>query len=551
MVDSLIQTFQFNYSSSVNVPGTFLTSIGVFFQSKSPSLGARMLVSGTTNGYPDGSKVIGSAYLNPNQINVSDDSSAETKFTFSTPIMLNNNTLYAFNIIPDSGNPDYNIFVSELGGNDYLTGSYIGKQAYSGSLFTTSNQTTFVPISTSEIKFNLYRAKFNTSTGKLVFRNQRKDFLTLTGYQRANTAVPLQLGDVVYAANNSDSNIILSNTQIYPFGQVFSMDEANQKVTVIHTNGNFSNTSYPKLKFFRVSQPSNTALLTNTNLIATANVYSIDNLNYHMIVPKFTFSEPPSSSVSMLYYGTANSISSYQYDPYYEQLGNEQRYDFNDYERTLMSYSNEKNNGAFGSNGTSTVIVNMLTASAYSSPVLDLSTKTMDYITNQINYLSDNESTKYGDALNKYISLPVSMSITADDLKVYAIAYRPAGTEVQVYARFRNNHDTVLLSDNPWTLLSMDPTQVNQYSSNKDLNDFLEYDFSIPVGNTVASQTIAYMDPNADIGNGMTANAVTYYSSSGAKFTQFENFALKIVLLSTNQVLIPKVRTVSAIAMLQ
>ena len=59
------------------------------------------------------------------------------------------------------------------------------------------------------------------------------------------------------------------------------------------------------------------------------------------------------------------------------------------------------------------------------------------------------------------------------------------------------------------------------------------------------------MDPNADIGNGMTANAVTYYSSSGAKFTQFENFALKIVLLSTNQVLIPKVRTVSAIAMLQ
>ena len=59
------------------------------------------------------------------------------------------------------------------------------------------------------------------------------------------------------------------------------------------------------------------------------------------------------------------------------------------------------------------------------------------------------------------------------------------------------------------------------------------------------------MDPNADLGNGVTANAVTYYSSSGTHFTQFDNFAIKIVLLSQNQVIIPRVKSISAIAMLQ
>lgn len=551
MVDSISQTFQLNYSSSISVPGTYLTSIGVFFQSKSPTLGVRMIVCGTTNGYPDGSKIIGSGYLNANQVNVSDDSSAETKFTFAAPIMLNNNTLYAFIIVPDGGNPYYNVFVSELGGTDYLSGSYIGKQIYSGTLFTTSNQTTFVPISTSEIKFNLYRAKFNTRAGTLILRNQKTDYLTLTGYQRANTANPLQLGDIVYAANSADTNQILSNTSVYPFGQVFALDEANQKVTLINTNGNFNKTTYPVLKFFRVSQPGNTSLLSNTNLIASANLYSIDDLNYHSLVPKLTFSEPSGTSVSMLYYGTANALSSYALDNYYEGISNEQRYDFNDYERTILSYSNEKQNGSFGANGSATIVVNMLTNSPYASPVFDLSTKTIDYISNQINYLYDNESTRYGDALNKYISLPVSMTQTADDLKVFTIAYRPPGTEIQVYVRFRNNHDTALISDNPWALLNMDPTQVSTYSSSKNINDFVEYDFYVPIGNTVPNQTIAYMDPNADLGNGVTANAVTYYSSSGTHFTQFDNFAIKIVLLSQNQVIIPRVKSISAIAMLQ
>jgi len=546
MVDSLSQTFQFSYSGSSTVPGTYLTSIGVFFQSKSPTLGVTLAVMGTTNGYPDSSKIIGTGYLNSNQVNVSNDSSVETVFTFNAPIMINNNDLYAFTVVPDSGSPDYNIFVSELGGNDYLTGSYIGTQLYSGTLFTSSNQTTFVPILTSEIKFNLYRAKFKYNGAQMVFRNTKVEYLSLTGYQRANLSIPLQQGDVVYAANSANVNQILTNTSVYPVGTVYSVDELNQKVVLLTTNGRFSNTSYPVLRFFRTSQPGNTSLLTPNNIVASANLKSIDDLHYHSIVPKFAFSEPSSSAMNMVYYGTSNSFYSYAYDSTYEKVLSEQRFDFTDRERVLRSYSNEVAAGSYGANGTSTLIVNMSTTSSYSSPVLDMGTRTINRITNLINNLDDNESTKYGDALNKYVSLPVAMTITAEDLRLYTMTYRPIGTDVKVYARFLNNHDSSLMSDNPWTLLNMDPTQVNQYST--DPTNLIEYNYYIPVGNTVANQTIAYMDPNST----PQANSLTYYGvTSGAKYVGFDNFAIKIVLLSDNQVIFPTVKTVSAIALLQ
>ena len=550
-MESLAQSFQLNFSGKINVPGTYLTSIGVFFQSKSAVLGASLSVVGLVNGYPDKSRIYGTCHLNNNQITVSDDSSAETKFTFLTPIMLSNDVPYAFIISPDNGNPDFNIWVSEIGQKDILTNSYISKQIYSGALFTSSNETTWSTVASQDIKFNLYRAKFKYSAAKLVFRNEPMDYLTLTGYLRANTANPLRINDVVYAVNTYNTNQVLSNTAVYPYGKIVALDELNQKIVVDKTNGLFSNTAFPVLKFFRVTQDGNVSLLTTDNLIATANLNTIEDLKYHSMVPKFTLNEPSGSSMNMVYYATSNAIQGNAYDNFYESVSNEQRYEFSDYERVVRSYSNEVSQGGYGANGSSTVVVNMFTNSLYSSPVVDMRTKAVNFITNQINNLSTNENTRYGNALNKYVSLPVNMNITAEDFRVYVTGYRPPGTDFKIYGRFKNNHDNALLTDNPWTLLNIDPTMNQTFSSTKNKNDYYEYTYYIPVGNTVANQTIAYMDPNADLGNGTYANCLTYFGTSGTQFVGFDNFAIKIVMLSTNQVLYPMIKTVSAIALMQ
>ena len=139
------------------------------------------------------------------------------------------------------------------------------------------------------------------------------------------------------------------------------------------------------------------------------------------------------------------------------------------------------------------------------------------------------------------------MNMTAEDLRFYLIGYRPPGTNINVYARFKNNHDSSLLKDNPWSLLQLDPTQTNLYSSSKDNTDYQEYNYFVQVGNTVPNQTIAYMDPHSQ----PQANTLTYFGSSGAQYDGFDSFQLKVVLLSDNQVLYPTVKSISAIALMQ
>jgi hypothetical protein len=545
-MSSIAQAFSVNYSLKVNIPGTYLTSIGVFFKSKSATNGVTLAVCPTINGYPDTTKTIGSAHLQASQVTVSDDATAETIFTFSTPVLIENTKTYAFFISTDGGNPDYDVWVSELGGTDTITGNYISQQTYAGSLFTSSAGTTWTTILTQNMKFNLYRAKFKYSSAQLVFRNKPVDYISLSGYLRANTAVPLAIGDVVYAANTSNTSQILSNTAVYPYGEVIGLDELNQKVTLGKTNGLFSNTNFPVLKFFRVADHSNVALLTSNNLIATANLISLDDMPYHSIVPKFSFSEPAGSFLNMRTLGTSNSAGGYTYDSAPIIVANEYRYDLTDYERVVKSYSSE-NGGGFGANGTSTIIVNMGTGSIYSSPVMNMKTRVVDFISNKINNNANNENTKYGNALNKYISQTVSMDITAEDFKVYIEAYKPVGTDIKVYGRFLNNHDSSLIQDNPWTLMNINPKLSYTYSSSKDLSDYKTFDYFMPTGNTVANQAIAYMDPAAY----PQANTLTYYGTNGAKFVGFDNFAVKIILLSTNQVIIPNIKTLSAIALMQ
>ena len=544
-MSSIAQAFSINYSLKVNIPGTYLTSIGVFFKSKSTTSGITLAVCPTLNGYPDTSKTIGSAYLQASQTTASDDATAETIFTFSTPILIDNAKTYAFFMTTDGGNPDYDVWVSELAGKDTITGNYISQQTYPGSLFTSSAGTTWSTIISQNIKFNLYRAKFKYTNAQLVFRNKPVDYISLTGYLRANTAVPLAIGDVVYVANTANTNQILSNTAAYPYGEVIGLDELNQKVTIGKTNGLFSNT-IPVLKFFRVSDHSNVSLLTANNLIATANLVTLDDMHYHSIVPKFSFSEPAGSFLNMRAYGTSNSASGYAYDDTSVIVANEYRYDLTDYERVIRSYSSEKDQG-YGANGTSTIIVNMGTGSIYSSPVMNMKTRVVDFISNKINNNATNENTKYGNALNKYISQTVSMDITAEDFKVYIEAYKPVGTDIKVYGRFLNNHDGSLIQDNPWTLMQINPKQIYTYSSSKNLSDYKALDYFMPTGNTVANQTIAYMDP----GSYPSANNLTYYGTNGAKFVGFDNFAVKVILLSTNQVLLPNIKTLSAIALMQ
>jgi len=552
--DPIAETFQISDLSSVAQPGIYLTKIGVYFKKKSATLGVRCSIMATNLGEPDRNQILGSVDLLPQYVSTSDDSSAETLFTFNSPVLLQSDKQYAFVIMPEGSNPDYEIWYSEIGNTDILTGTDINKQPFNGLMYISSNNRGWSAIQSSDIKFNMYRAKFKSDSGTLSMRNEPEDYLTLSALTRTTASMPIRIGDVVYAANTANTLQIFTDTTKYPFGIVENVDELNGKITLEKTNGFFSNTLYPNIKIYRVSQVGNTSQVITSNMIANCTVGSVDDIQYHSIVPKFNIIEPSGTSVKMSYAGTSNSYFNYTKDTDSQTVKNESLYEFSDYERIHRSYSNEvatnTSNPNYYINGTSTTDIILKTSNQYLSPVVDLGSRTLNFIKNVINVDLTNEETRYGNALNKYISKPIVLSQEAEDILVYITGYRPYSTDILVYAKFLNKNDTDSLESKTWTL--MNNNNLGSYGSPQDKEDYREYVYSMPISNSVliaqsSVPTSAFLDQESID----PLNVLTYYDTREEFYTGYNSFAIKIVLTGSNPVKIPTMRDVRAIALMR
>jgi len=550
--DPTAETFvisQTNTTMNNNV-GIYLTQIGVFFKNKSPNIAISCCVVGTTVGIPDRDKILGRAYLNPSDISVSDDASAETIFTFATPILLQSDLTYAFWIEPDGCNPGYEIWYSEVGNPnpDKTTNQDITQQPYHGIMYVSSNGKSWSAVQSSDIKFKMYRAKFKYTDATAVFRNETDEFITLSALERQNTGTSISVGDVVYAANTANTLQTFTNTAQYPFGIVEAVDELNNILTIEKSNGFFSNTTYPNLKIYRVAEVGNVEQIVIENLIANCTISTINNLEYHGIVPKFNVVEPLGTKITMNFFGTANGSFGFAKDTNNFNVKNEAYNIYQDYERVLRSYSNETA-GSYGEEGNATFKIRMQTSNDYFSPVIDLNAKTFNFIKNIVNTDSSNEHTRYGNSLNKYISKRVSLAQEAEDLLVYVTGYRPVGTDIIVYGKFLNRNDNENFDSKAWTELTLKRELQSSYGSPQNTDDYREYVYEMPVGRLPSTDERyalnAYLDPDSVD----PTKVLTYEDSLGEIYTGYNIFAIKIVILSDNPVILPTMRDVRAIAL--
>ena len=75
---------------------------------------------------------------------------------------------------------------------------------------------------------------------------------------------------------------------------------------------------------------------------------------------------------------------------------------------------------------------------------------------NVINNDDTNEHiTDGGNALSKYVSRTVTLGegLDAEDIKVFVNAYKPAGTDVKVYAKAINQADGIGIEEGIWSEL--------------------------------------------------------------------------------------------------
>lgn len=158
--DPLAQAFQFELDQ-------YLTGVGIYFLDKDKGEPVIIQVRNMINGYP-GTTVYAEKVINPSEVATSTDASAETKVVFDDPVYCNAGEQYCFTILSNSDVDS--VWIAETTKTDITTKTQVSKNPYlNGTLFSSSNALTWTAHQSSDMKFKLYGAKFETA-GHAIFQ---------------------------------------------------------------------------------------------------------------------------------------------------------------------------------------------------------------------------------------------------------------------------------------------------------------------------------------------------------------------------------------------
>jgi hypothetical protein len=583
-----IGDFEFNNlnigdnSFGLGADGVFVSCIDLYFSQKSATNGIGVEIREMQNGQITAVRVpFGWKRIDPGDVNVSTDGSNPTPFYFDQPVYLRGDKEYAFIVKPDGSDPNYRMFISELGETDTVTGAIIDQQPAVGVLFTSANDRTYTPRQNQDVCFTIWRADFNKNvSGTAIFNNDADEYLNINQISSSrfqigekirgeallrvfgNTAAFTVGDNVTFGSNTgqvrkiitsggnyilktdmkgsiaSGANVTLSGTSIYyATVNTFATNTASGFVQYVNrgfgeliannSTGTFTANTTESDGFYR-GQLSN----------AYAQVTAIKDQKYDVLVPKISQAKYVDTDIT---WGIRTTSNTYTTSSTYTNVENLENNGFRLGERIVASRTNEVNN----TSGVKTLFVRGTLSSNTSrlSPVVDIGrTKSIITVHNIINNDNTGETGNYGNAAARYITKKVTLTDgqEAEDLKVFTTAYKPSGTEIDVYARIQNESDGEEFRDKQYTKLTQ-ITASNTFSSILNSEDFVELEYGFPSANATAQSAFL---------NGANNNVVRYSNSDGAYFDTFKYFSIKIVLRSsTGSHVIPRIKDLRGIAL--
>ena len=231
-VDPLAETFLVD--AALYPDGVFLTDVELFFKTKDEDgLPVTLQIRDTLNGYPAQTILPFSDVTKfPADVNVSDDASTATKFTFPSLVYLQPGE-YA--IVAISNSLKYEAFIAELGENIIGTNRKISEQPYAGVFFKSQNASTWTPEQNQDLTFNINIAEFSIgNTANAVFKDGtssaevKADILQIVPQEvrinRTNIAWGVKLTDEGADTFDTDYRPIIQNSN-------YILDE-QKKITV-------------------------------------------------------------------------------------------------------------------------------------------------------------------------------------------------------------------------------------------------------------------------------------------------------------------------------
>ena len=498
--DPIAQTFVVRASQTSGASVAFISDLDLFFNTKSTTTGITVDIREVINGYP--SSVVlpfGRKHLRSDQVAVSADGSAVTTVTFKNPVKLQVEKEYCFVVIPDQNSPDYLIYTSKVGGNDLASGSAITNDWGDGVLFTSTNDSAWKSYQDEDIKFKLKRYQFQSAAGYVELEPNDMEFLSITGttlsfrndelayvqkttqYSAGVTARALtitggsafSIGDYVLlvdgsnkflseivGATNSGANLTLRT----PYN-LTATTSATAYFAVAGRVSYFNSRDDARL-FLRKSSATATNFIVPTDVIrgystgAYATVGTIDDEDISYFQPQvFTNNSIKTSTSLTLYNGSA-------IDKSIEDNGNVYTTNL---PRSLKSLSNIVNPGLSVTQDFKIRVAMKNNGFQTASPIVDSDISLL----NVYKYNITNTATTSSNWVTNEVIL--AEKLDAAGLKVLVSAFRPAGTMIDVYARFV--YPTNVDTQSAWIQLAN--AYPEMYSNPSNTKDYREFEYNL------------------------------------------------------------------------
>lgn len=534
--DPISQTFTVAPELIGSQDGVFISSIDIFFKTKDPTHGVSVELRETVNGYPSnvvlpfGKKTVASA-----NVNTSTTGATATNFKFDNLVYLKAGTEYCFCVIPDGCSPEYQIFTAVTGGTDLVSGTVVRQDWGTGKMFQATNNSNWVPLGDEDIKFTLKRAVFATggtgggglSGGHALVQNKDYEFFTLTtsdGKFLVGERVFKVVANLTGSINTSSSNLtVKGNSTLFQtelaIGDYLTVPDSNSapttwdlvKVTAIASNTSLTVERYPLYTVLQAntSRPptgvvtyfdsanlelvlvdstaaNSTFLFANTNVVwgsqsganATINVVTNKIMNYFQpLISRFNAS---GTTVDFEF----RTIDTAYTESSYVSGGFETTNYLTDKESMIASRSNEIVNNS----GEKSFMANLIFSSNNTllSSFIDLQNMAILVYKNKISNTNTNEYTSYGSANSKHVSTTVFLGANqeAEDMVLYLTAFRPANTDIEVYAKILNAADPERFDTKAWSKLDK-ITSNNLYSDSSNIQNVVELQYGFPNGPVV------------------------------------------------------------------
>jgi hypothetical protein len=553
-IDPVCQTFIVSKDNYPN--GVFLYSIKLYFQKKpTTNIPVKVSILPTINGYPAGDALdYSTVSLLPSQVKVSStphylDPSAYTEFVFSAPVYIQSGVLYGF--LVKSSSVDYNLYYgqqNQLAVPSTAKANYtdanpanptkIGAAPYVGALFESQNGITWTADQTKDLMFIIDKCVFSTTSAAVQFTVPKGLPYRKMGHQDilnkldANSASQL-LGN--YSLDRVYDALNLTTTDLTPTGTGITYSYASTLSAGNVPTGQNSVTPgrlgspLPEDIFLNDGNGERTLLRASNNSFSLYATMSTSDRNVSPII-----SDDGVTLYTISYIinnmGIGNNVISITNPGY--------GYNVNATTISVSSPDIGSNVATLGfsanANGAITSVYTITPGSGYlTNPTITISNPaTRGGNANAVITVTGETSPKGGNSYAKYFTKKVVLAPGNDsgDLRVYYTAYKPLGTAVYVYYKILNSLDTATFESGNWQLMTTVGNPNTYSTSRTDL-----YEFEAAPGIFASN---------------LPDNSISYTSSlTGQTYNSFIQFAIKVVLATSDNTNVPFLTDIRALAL--